>query len=294
MIAAPRCPLSVCIITFNEEDNIRACLESVAWADEIVVVDSLSTDSTVEICREFTPNVHQREWPGWREQKEYCSSLARHEWVLSLDADERVTPELRQSIETAVAEGGQGYDGFAIPRRAHYLGHWIRHNGWYPGWRVRLFRESRARWAGADPHDKVIVDGQLGKMEGDIIHYPYRSISDHLQTLDRYSSAGAESLFQQGARFSWWRFLLHPPWNAFRKLVLQAGFLDGVPGMLIVMSTCFGSMVKYAKLLERERRAARTEGHTPQRAAPRPLPMVVEPQCQMSSGGTSLAVEPER
>ena len=243
-------PLSVCIITFNEERNIRECLESVAWADEIVVVDSFSTDATLDICLELTSKVYQREWPGWVAQKDYARSMAQHEWVLSLDADEHVSPELRAEIESILEAPEVEYDGFEMPRLAWYMGRWIRHGGWYPGRRVRLFRKSKAQWVGTDPHDRAEVDGRVGRLRGNILHYTYRDFSHHLQTIDRYSTVGAQALFEQGKRSRWFHLVLRPPLNAIRKYVIQLGFLDGLPGVLIALMTAVGTMSKYAKLRE--------------------------------------------
>ena len=248
--ARSRSPLSACIITFNEEHNIRECLESVAWADEIVVVDSFSTDATVDVCRKFTSEVHQREWPGWVAQKNYACSMAQHEWVLSLDADERVTPGLREEIEDVLGAAEIGYDAFAMPRLTWYMGRWIRHGGWYPGRRVRFFRKSKTQWVGDILHERAEVDGPVGRFKGDILHYTYRDFSHHLQTIDRYSTASAEVLFSQGKRCRWFHLILRPPSNAFRKYILQLGILDGVPGLLIALATAMLSLSKYAKLRE--------------------------------------------
>jgi len=168
-------PLSVCIICHNESKNIRRCLESVLWADEIVVVDSFSTDNTVEIVRQYTDALFQRAWTGYADQKNHALSKAHGNWVLSMDADEAVSRRLKGEIQTEIGRP-EAKDGYKIPRRSFYQGRWIRHSGYYPDRQLRLFRRHKARWIGGRVHERVEVDGDVGELKTDILHYPYRGV----------------------------------------------------------------------------------------------------------------------
>jgi glycosyltransferase involved in cell wall biosynthesis len=246
-------PLSVCIIAFNEEDNIRDCLESVAWADEIVVVDSFSTDATPRICREYTDRVIQRPWPGYVAQKTFALEQASHEWVLCLDADERVTPELAEEIRGALRAsraGKSGCAGYTMPRRTFYLGRWMRHGGWYPDRKLRLLRRSVARVGGTEPHDHHYVEGKVGHLRGDLHHYTYRDLSDHLGKVDKFTTAASGELVKSGARWPLLRMIFHPPGRFVRMYLLRRGFLDGVPGLVAAVTGAFYVFLKYAKLWE--------------------------------------------
>ena len=184
--------ISAVIIAFNEEKNIRGCLESIKWVDEIIVVDSFSNDATVEICREYTDRVIQREWPGHVKQKQFALEQATGDWILSLDADERLSEEAAEEIESRVLQGPQSADGFIFPRQSYYLGRWISHGGWYPDSKLRLVRRGRAKWGGEDPHDKLIIDGRAEHLRGKILHYVYSDISHQLKTVDSFSKITAE------------------------------------------------------------------------------------------------------
>src|SRR5438477_414102 len=173
--ARTRAPLSCTIICYDEEEGIRAALESVKWCDEIVVVDSFSTDRTVEICREYTDRIFQREWPGFVEQKAFALEQTRCAWVLNLDADERVSPELRREIEEVLRDPDA--DGYYVPRLVYYLGRWWRRGGWYPDYRLRLFRRDKVVWGGIDPHEKVILHGRSRRLRGPLLHYTYRDVA---------------------------------------------------------------------------------------------------------------------
>src|ERR671923_2063871 len=163
--------VSAIVVCFNEERNIGPCLESLRWCDEIVVVDSFSTDRTVEICRQYTDRVIQRPWTGYREQKAFAHSQATKEWVLLVDADERVSSELKNEIQDALNLGGNGYAAFAVPRLVFYLGRWWRRGGWYPDYDVRLFRRDRATWGGSDPHEKIFVHGKVRRVRHPLFHF---------------------------------------------------------------------------------------------------------------------------
>ncbi len=252
---APR--ISACIISFNEERNIDACLESVAWCDEIVVVDSFSTDRTPEIARGRGARVVQATWTGHVAQKNRAVEEARGEWLLAIDCDERVTPRLRREIESRLASGGTA-DGYAIARKLFYLGRWLEHGGWFPEWRVRLFRRGRSRWTGVDPHDTVEVDGRTERIEPEgegtdaavILHHSFRDLSHQLKVLDRYSEIQAGELFRRGRRPRAGDLTLRPLWRFIWCYILRAGFLDGEPGFQMAVNHAYAAYMKYAKLWE--------------------------------------------
>jgi glycosyltransferase involved in cell wall biosynthesis len=244
--------ISACIITFNEENNIRRCLESVTWCDEIVILDSFSTDRTIEICREFTDRIYQHKWMGYVGQRNLIRKKARHEWVLYLDADEAVSPALREEILAEFDRDDPNIAGYQFPRLVCFLGKWIRHGDWYPDIKLRLFKKTRGRSVGSEPHDYVVVMGALKRLKNPIHHYTYRDISDYLRTTNRYTTIAAEGKKRDGGRFSWRDWLFRPPWRFARGYLLKRGFLDGWHGLLIATVNAFGVAMKYAKIRERE------------------------------------------
>ena len=241
--------LSVAIITFNEERNIRDCLASVSWADEIVVVDSLSSDATVAVCREFTDRVLQRPWPGHVLQKQYALEQARGAWILCLDADERLSAEAAEEIR-AITRTADAADGYTFPRRSFYLGRWIRHGGWYPDRKLRLVRRGKGRWTGVDPHDKLVVDGTTRHCAGSILHYVYRDISQQLATVDSFSRIAATQWHRTGMRPHLLPMLVRPVLKFLETYVWKRGMLDGMPGFIIAMISSYYVFLKYAKLWE--------------------------------------------
>lgn len=244
--------LSVTIITYNEEKNIRDCLNSVKWADEIVVVDSFSTDKTIEICREYTDRVYQNKWPGFVEQKNFALTKASHSWVLSIDADERISDELREEIKGLLSNSLK-YDGYYIPRKTFYVKKWILHCGWYPDYKIRLFKKDKGRWEGTEGtaiHESVKVDGKTAYLKGDILHYSFLSISSHLKTINSFTSISAMENFKKGKKAGILSILFRPPFNFFKMYILKRGFLDGLPGLIVsVLSSCH-VFIKYAKMWE--------------------------------------------
>jgi glycosyltransferase involved in cell wall biosynthesis len=238
--------LSVVIITWNEEDEIEACLRSAAWADEIVLVDSRSTDRTVEIARRFTDRIFQKEFEGFTAQKRYATDLARGPWILNLDADERVTDELREEIRSAI-EGGAPAAGYRIPRLTWYLGAFVRHGTWYPDHKLRLFRKERGRWTGGSVHESVDVDGPVETLRSPLLHYSFRTLSDHHATIDRFTRLGAGDLAERGRGGSFLRLLVHPPATFIKSYVLRLGFLDGWRGFLIAALSARHAFLKYAR-----------------------------------------------
>lgn len=237
--------LSVTIITLNEQEVIRDCLASVTWADEIIVIDAQSTDDTVKICREFTDRIYIRPWPGFAAQKEFALHQSRNEWVLSIDADERVRPELQKEIKQLLSSE-PAHDGYRIARRSYFLGKRIRHCGWYPGYQVRLFRKGKTRLSRQRVHEGFLVQGSIGTLKNDIDHYSHDSLFDSLQKLDRYSTL--EALDRFGKRVTPLDFLTHPFSEFWRKYIVQKGFLEGMHGFLLAWIAAFLKMVLYMKL----------------------------------------------
>ena len=246
--------ISAIIVCFNEEDNIEDCLQSVTWCDEIVVVDSFSTDRTVEICRRYTDHVFQRAWAGYRDQKAFAHSKATKDWVILVDSDERVPPELRAEIERALSRDGSRYAAYAVPRVVYYLGRWWWRGGWYPDYDIRVFRRGLARWGGLDPHERIFVQGRVRRLRNPIQHYSYRDIADHVGRVNHFTDLSARELRASGQRWRWWHSIIHPPFRFFRSFVWKRGFLEGAPGFFIAATAAFYVFLKYAKLRELERR----------------------------------------
>jgi len=244
--------LSATIICKNEVEKIRGALDSVRFCDEVVVVDSGSDDGTLEICREAADVVIQKGWPGHIEQKNFALDAASGEWILPLDSDERVSPELAAEIEKTIKSKPEE-DGFFINRRVHYLGKWIDRSGWYPEPRIRLFKKGRGRWGGVNPHDAVQVSGRVGRLKGDIIHFTYDDMEDHVNTLNKFSSILASEHKSRGRKFSWATLLLRPPLEFMKKFVLKRGFMDGPQGFYIASFSAFYVFLKIAKLWEAEK-----------------------------------------
>jgi len=242
-------PISVYVLTYNNRRTIERCLQSLTWADELVVVDSLSTDGTLEICKRYTEKVYQRPWSSHRDQYQYAADLTTHEWIMFVDADEEVPLELVQEIRNELDGKNSPFDGYLIYRRTYYLGRWIRYGGWYPDGEIRLYRRDKGRWEGG-LHAKVTVDGRVGVLKNQYLHYTYRDISDQIQTIDRYSKISAEDMAQSGEKFSLFKLLFHPPFRFVKEYLFKLGFLDGLPGLIIVVSTMFYVFIKYAKLWE--------------------------------------------
>ena len=241
--------LSVIIITKNEQDNIKNCLESVKWADEIIVVDSGSTDRTEEICRKYTDKFYVKDWPGFGIQKQRALELASHKWVLSVDADERVTSELRDEIINKVAHNSN-ISGYLIPRLSNYLSKDIYHAGWYPDYTLRLVKKQKSHFTEDIVHEKMVVDGSIGKLSNHFLHYPYKDISHHLQKINTYSSLSAEKMFDNGKRVGWSMIVLKAIFGFTRAYIFRRGFLDGWPGLIVSISTGLSTYLKYLKLKE--------------------------------------------
>jgi glycosyltransferase involved in cell wall biosynthesis len=251
-LAHNKFPVSVCIVTYDEEENIRRCLESVAWADEIIVVDSLSDDRTIEICREFTDKVTQRTWKGQIDQKTFALSRAHHEWILLIDADERLSPGLIGEVKRELSEDNGDWDGFCFPRRVYYLGRWISHGEWYPEYKLRLFRKSKARIGGEEPHDRVelVEKGRVKYLKEDLWHFTYKDISDQVARLNNFSSISSKEMMKRGRMFHIVQILLRPPARFITGYILRGGFRDGIAGFIIAAISSFYVFLKYCKLWE--------------------------------------------
>jgi glycosyltransferase involved in cell wall biosynthesis len=248
-----RLPLSVPVITLNEEANLPRCLTSIhGLASEIVVVDSGSVDRTGAIAREYGARFDHAPWEGWVRQVNRALERCTQPWVLALDADEVVSPELAESIRDLFGKGDPAEDGFWINRRTFYLGEWIW-NSWYPERRLRLVRRTSARWVGTDPHYRLETKGLTGRLHGDLLHYSFRDLEDHFQRTLRYARISAEQYSSAGRRVAWSRLLLSPAAAILKQLVLKQGWRDGWRGWVIAGVTAVGVFAKYAYLLERTR-----------------------------------------
>ena len=242
--------LSIVLITRNEAANIAACLESVAWADEIVVVDSGSSDETVAICGRYGAKVQvTSDWPGFGPQKNRAVDLATGDWLLSIDADERVTPELRAEIEQVLA--APDGDAYEMPRLSSYLGQPMRHGGWWPDHVTRLFRRGAARFSEARVHETVIVQGRTGRLRNHLVHYSFRTVEQVVAKMDGYSTAAAVAMAERGRSAGLGSAVLHGFFAFFRTYVLRAGFLDGRLGFVLAVSNAEGAYYKYLKLAVR-------------------------------------------
>jgi glycosyltransferase involved in cell wall biosynthesis len=255
-VTAGRAGLSVAIITLDEERNIAACLDSVRWADEIVVCDSGSRDRTVEIAERYGARTFRDDWRGFSEHKNLAVERCRQDWVLVLDADERVPEALRREIEDALRGGGEAA-GYSVGRRNYFLGAWIRHGGWYPDRSIRLFRRGHGRFRRRAVHEVVEVAGPVGVLREALEHHTYASVQEFLQRMARYADLASHEMHAAGKRCRAIDLTLRPVWTVVRMYVLRRGFLDGWRGLLLAgLYGCY-TLAKYAALWERERGIAR-------------------------------------
>jgi glycosyltransferase involved in cell wall biosynthesis len=241
--------LSVTVITKNEAADIAEALESAAWADEIVVVDSASDDDTVAIARRYTDRVIVREWPGYSAQKNFAAAAASHDWILSLDADERITPALADEIRATLA-AAPAEAGYRVPRVAWHLARWIRTTDWYPDYQLRLYDRRSGQWTGRYVHESVTVAGRVGELHGELQHFAYRDIADHLETIDRYTTLAARQMHEGGRRAGLLQIGGHPPLAFARNYLLRGGIRDGIPGFIISALNAYYVFLKFAKLWE--------------------------------------------
>lgn len=255
--------ISATIITFNEAENIRAACESLAWADEILVVDSRSTDQTREIASQCGARVVSREWPGFAEQKQFATEEASHEWVFSLDADERVSDELRASIEALRTKSPEQLaDGFSMSRRSYYQGRWIRGGGWYPNRQLRLFKKALGRWEGKHIHESVKMNSgaRVEILPGDILHYSIRDAAHHHRMIgERYAPLAARQMFEEGRRTSVFQITTAAPAAFVRSFLLKHGFRDGIAGLSIASFAAHHAFLKHLMLWEMQKTGGKTQ-----------------------------------
>jgi glycosyltransferase involved in cell wall biosynthesis len=244
--------LSVTVITHNEGRNIDAALESVRWADEIVVVDANSTDETVAIARGYTDRVLTRAWDGYSAQKNFAAAQARHDWILSLDADERVSPELAGEIQRVLRDEPP-VRGYRVPRVAWHLGRWVRSTDWYPDPQLRLYDRRAGSWTPRRVHESVKVEGPVGTLRAELLHYPYRDIAHHLETINRYTALAARDMLERGRRAGVVDLVAQPPLAFARNYLLRGGIRDGAAGLLISSMNAYYVFLKFAKLWELQR-----------------------------------------
>jgi len=242
--------ITATVITLNEEHNIAAALESLAWADEIIVVDSESDDRTVEIALRFTERVFVRPWPGYSAQKNFASEQARNDWIFSLDADERVSEELAHAITELKNASEPDAAAFQMSRLTFYLGRWIKHSGWHPDYKLRLYDRKRGRWRGDFVHETLEVSGHVERVSGELLHYTVRNASEHHLRMDRYTTLAAQQSFSQGKRASIISMILSPVVVFLRSYVFKLGVLDGVPGLAIARFAAHYEFLKKLKLWE--------------------------------------------
>lgn len=251
--------ISAVVITYNEEKRLERALKSLQGVvSEIVVVDSHSTDGTVETARKYTRRVFRRKWTNFADQKNWANAKASHPWILSLDSDECLSPQLKTEI-IRLKDREPRAAGFSMPRRVFYLGKWIRHSGWYPDRKIRLFRKDRARWEGPYVHESLKVDGKVVKLSGDIHHFTYRDIREHMERINQFSGLGAQKLYAAGKKARWFHLLFLPPVRIVRTYFLKAGFLDGFPGVVIAVLNGYAIFARYAKLKEIWKKGERIE-----------------------------------
>lgn len=248
MNSPARASITAVVITKNEEAVIGRCLDSVAWTDEVIVMDSGSTDRTVEICRARGAQVHHADWQGPATQRNRGIERARGEWILALDADEWVTPELRAEIERTVA-AASGTVLYRVPRLSSYCGRYMRHGGWWPDYVSRLFRRGAARFEGGIVHDHLVCDGPVARLRNHLMHEPFKDLAKVLEKMNAYSTWGAQRLHEEGKRSGLARAIGHGAWTFFRTYVLRAGFLDGREGLMLAISNAEGTYYKYVKLM---------------------------------------------
>jgi len=251
--------ISAVFITYNEERRLEPALKSVAnIASEIIIVDSLSTDETLKIARKYTNKIFERKWTNFADQKNFANCQASCPWILSLDADERISPELRQEI-AELKKGEPLCSAFSIPRKVFYLGKWIRHSGWYPDRKLRLFRRDKARWEGDYVHEYLVVRGRVEKLKGSIHHFTYRSIADHLARINKFSDLGAQKLYAQKKQCRFYHLVFLPFSRFIKTFFLKLGFLDGFAGLVISVLTSYAIFIRYAKLREIWKKGERIE-----------------------------------
>ncbi len=244
--------VTVTIITLDEAAHIADAIDSAAWADEIIVVDSGSVDDTLAIARARGARTETRAWTGYVDQKNFAASLASHDWIFSLDADERIPPALASEIRALLAtEPHRG--GYRVPRVTFHLGRWVRTTDFYPDYQTRLYDRRKGRWQGRYVHESVTVDGNTGQLTTELLHYSYRDLTDHLDRINAYTTLAARQMHESGRRARAVDLLLHPPAAFLRNYILRRGFLDGTAGLTLSLVNAYSVLLKFAKLWELQR-----------------------------------------
>jgi glycosyltransferase involved in cell wall biosynthesis len=242
-------PVSVVIVTQNEERNIRDALQSIRGAAEIVVVDAFSTDKTVDICREYTDRIYRKEWQGYAKQKHAGIEYAKSKWVFILDSDERFTVPLWEEMGDIIGKDGK-YSGYYVPRKNFFLGKWIRHGGWWPDYTLRFFLKDKAIMHDRSVHERVIVQGGAGYLRSHLEHYTYGTVSEYIKKMDIYSALSAKELREKGTRPGFIKLIAHPLVTFFRMFLLKLGFMDGIYGFTLAVLYSYYTFLKYLKLWE--------------------------------------------
>lgn len=251
--------LSAVIITFNEEEHLEKCLASLEGiVDEIIIVDSFSTDSTEKICKNFDVKFIKQEFLGYKEQKNFALTQAKYDYILSLDGDEALSDELKTSI--LKTKKNWKYDGYYCNRFNNYCGQWIKHSDWYPDKKLRLFKRDSGSWKGINPHDKFILDPQKksGRLKGDLLHWIYRDYREHNEKVENFSTIASKAYYDHGIRSSIWKIAYRPAWAFFKSYFLRLGFLDGLNGFIICLQAYNVTFLKYIKLYELEKKNSKT------------------------------------
>jgi glycosyltransferase involved in cell wall biosynthesis len=238
--------ITATIITFNEERNIARAIESLRCCDEILMLDSGSSDHTLDVAKNLGARVIEETWHGYAKQKNLAAERASHDWILSIDADEALSESLEGEIWN-LKKNGPKHDAYTMPRLAQYLGRWIFHGGWYPDRKVRLYHRGRAQWVGEFVHESVKVDGRVGRLDANLLHYTCDSLSEHMRTMNRYTTLAAEELVARRQKIATHRLVIDPAWTFVKGYVLQRGFLDGMEGLAIAYMSSLYTFLKYAK-----------------------------------------------
>lgn len=238
--------ITATIITLNEERNIARAIESLRCCDEVLILDSGSTDRTVELARNLDARVLEAGWRGYAGQKNWAAEQATHDWILSLDADEALSEPLEAEI-LALKKSGPRYDGYTMPRLAQYLGKWILHSGWYPDRKIRLYNRAKGKWVGDFVHESVTLSGRVGHLDGNILHFTCESLAEHVKTMDRYTTLAAQEIAARKIQVPITKMIFDPAWTFFKTYFLQRGFQDGVEGLTIAYMAAFYTFLKYTK-----------------------------------------------
>jgi glycosyltransferase involved in cell wall biosynthesis len=251
--------ISVVIITYNEQDRLEPTLKSVAdVAAEIIIVDSYSTDDTIKIAKKYTNKVFTRKWTNYSDQKNFANSKAAFPWILSLDADERISPELKEEL-LQLKDREPEANGFSMPRQVFYLGRWIKHTVWYPDRKLRLFKKNKAKWEGEFVHEKLVIEGETKKLNGPLLHFTYSSIHEHLDQINAFSDLAAQKLYAKQKKSSWAKLVLQPIFGFIKSYYFKAGILDGFAGFVVSVLHGYSIFLRYAKLREIWKKGERFE-----------------------------------